>query len=172
MFIIIRTLKKMYWKYFTVQLISRIFLSVMKLNGAVILAKLILLFWVKDLHQRALPRMSVEFWKVNNCLQCLSVHLNYILMINSRVCICQLLFQLIKCRAILNANIICYPLGDAFCKSKDLGLNPDQVKACGTYIDAFMPAALKTLGDIAVVASERLCSAAFNICWINLESLH
>ena len=54
-------------------------------------------------------------------------------------------------------------LGDRFCKN--LGLNPDQLKGCQTYIKAFMPPALEVMGELMTKGSPKLCAAWFdNIC--------
>ena len=55
-------------------------------------------------------------------------------------------------------------LGEAFCKSKDLGLNPDQIEACVNYIIGFMPISLKNMSEIVQLATPKLCQDVFKVC--------
>ena len=55
--------------------------------------------------------------------------------------------------------------GKAFCQNPDYKLTDDQVKVCQSYVQAFMPAALKVLFGQVSVASQDICHFTFDgIC--------
>lgn len=56
-------------------------------------------------------------------------------------------------------------LGELFCKNKDLGLNPDQVKACQGYASTFVNSAIRVIGITLNSQSSKACGAWFDgIC--------
>ena len=47
-----------------------------------------------------------------------------------------------------------------------MGLNPDQIKACGTYIDETMGLALKSILGAVKESAIKLCDAWFKACTV------
>ena len=54
--------------------------------------------------------------------------------------------------------------GPTFCQDPSLGLSEEQVTGCQGFIEAFMPAALKTLFVDDAPSGEEICQEFFDQC--------
>ena len=54
--------------------------------------------------------------------------------------------------------------GPLFCQDPNLGLNEEQMAGCASYVEAFLPTALRVLFKDAPPPAEELCNFYFNQC--------